>query len=182
MFILYEFFGMITYLVAGLLAASQGLRFCLVIALISQLIGIGTLIGLQEYWPHTWVIMYISLAHGFNGIAKDMVKVSGKSMAKLVTHEDSEHQSKLFRSVARITGAKNSIKGAGLSWGALSLKLLSYRVSLSVLLGIIAIILAPCMLWLDSRLAVSERVRALTLKTIFDKGGDVNKEKEVISN
>ncbi|CAG8526307.1 11237_t:CDS:2 [Paraglomus occultum] len=174
MFILYEIFGMITYLVAGLLAARQGLRFCLVIGLIFQLIGIGTLIGLQEYWPRTWVIMYISLAHSFNGIAKDMVKVSGKSMARLVTQEDSEHQPKLFRSVARITGAKNSIRGAGLPWGAFLLKLLNYRVSLSVLLGMIAIILAPCMLWLDSQLAVSGRVRVLTLRTIFDKGKDVN--------
>ncbi|CAG8551355.1 964_t:CDS:2 [Paraglomus brasilianum] len=174
MFMLYEFLGVVTNLVAGIIGARLGLRFCLVTGLIFQLIGIGVLIGLQEDWSRTWVIIYIALAQGFSGVAKDMVKLGGKSVTKLVTHEDGQHQSKLFKLVAWLTGAKNSIKGAGFFLGALLLNIVSYRVSLSVLLGMIAIILPPSMLWLDSQLAVSKRKEALTLRQIFDKGRDVN--------
>ncbi|CAG8700074.1 2057_t:CDS:2, partial [Racocetra fulgida] len=46
---------------------------------------------------------------GFSGVAKDLVKLGGKSITKLVT-KSSYHQSQLFKLVAWLTGAKNSVK------------------------------------------------------------------------
>lgn len=51
-----------------------------------------------------------------NGIAKDLVKLGGKSVSKLVTAE--EKQLKLFKLVAYVTGFKNSFKGIGYLLGA----------------------------------------------------------------
>lgn len=44
------------------------------------------------------------------GIAKDLTKLGGKTITKLVTPD--EQQSRLFRLVSFITGWKNSLKGA----------------------------------------------------------------------
>jgi hypothetical protein len=43
------------------------------------------------------------------GIAKDLTKLGGKTVTKLVTPE--EKQTKLFHLVSLITGWKNSLKG-----------------------------------------------------------------------
>src|SRR6266508_6084909 len=105
MFTLYEFFGVVTNLVGGILGSRLGLRFCLLVGLLSQVIGIGMLYGLQGNWSkgkiaQTDVIIYVTIAQGFSGIAKDMVKLGGKSVTKLVTKEEGTHQSKLFKLVA----------------------------------------------------------------------------------
>lgn len=44
------------------------------------------------------------------GIAKDLTKLGGKTVTKLVTPD--EKQSQLFKLVAMMTGWKNSLKGA----------------------------------------------------------------------
>ncbi|CAG8779657.1 20107_t:CDS:2, partial [Dentiscutata erythropus] len=98
MFTLYEFFGVIINLTGGIIGSRLGIRVCLVSGLFVQIIG-------------------ITMLCGFSGIAKDLVKLSGKSVAKLVTKDDSLHQTLLFKLVAWITGAKNSVKGAGFFWG-----------------------------------------------------------------
>ncbi len=51
-----------------------------------------------------------------NGIAKDLTKLGGKTVTKLVTPE--EKQMALFKMVAWITGFKNSAKGVGYLLGA----------------------------------------------------------------
>ena len=60
--------------------------------------------------------MYITFSQILNGIAKDLVKLGGKSVSKLVTAE--EKQLKLFKAVALVTGLKNSFKGIGYLIGA----------------------------------------------------------------
>ncbi|CAI2170643.1 3021_t:CDS:2 [Funneliformis geosporum] len=174
MFTLYEFFGVVTNLIGGILGSRLGLRFCLLVGLLSQVIGIGILCGLQSSWSKTVVIIYIIIAQGFSGIAKDMVKLGGKSVTKLVTKDGSGHQSKLFKLVAWLTGAKNSVKGAGFFWGAFLLKFAGYIPALSVLLIMNLIVIPPAWFYLDRTLAVSKSKKELTFKEIFNKGKDVN--------
>ncbi|CAG8772847.1 22023_t:CDS:2, partial [Dentiscutata erythropus] len=96
MFTLYEFFGVIINLTGGIMGSRLGIRVCLVSGLFVQIIGITMLFGLRGYWS-SWT--------------KDLVKLSGKSVTKLVTKDNSLHQTALFKLVAWTTGAKNS--GAG---------------------------------------------------------------------
>jgi MFS family permease len=170
MFTLYEFFGVVTNLVGGILGSRMGLRFCLLIGLVFQIIGIGSLCGLQLNWNKTIVIIYIIISQGFSGIAKDMVKLGGKSVTKLVSKDDEEaHQSKLFKLVAWLTGAKNSVKGAGFFWGAFLFRFIGYIPALIVLLIMNLIVIPPALFYLDHQLAVSKSKKKLTLKEIFNK-------------
>jgi MFS family permease len=180
MFTLYEFFGVVTNLVGGILGSRLGLRTCLLIGLASQVVGIGLLCGLQSSWSKTAVIMYIIIAQGFSGIAKDMVKLGGKSVTKLVTKDGDEHQSKLFKLVAWLTGAKNSVKGAGFFWGALLLTFAGYIPALLILLAMNLIVIPPAWFYLDHTLAVSKSKKKLTLKEIFNKASVYIKHQNMI--
>ena len=71
---------------------------------------------MQDSWSLTQAIVYITVSQVLNGIAKDLVKLGGKSVTKLVTPE--EKQLKLFKLVALVTGFKNSFKGVGYLVGA----------------------------------------------------------------
>ncbi|CAG8458060.1 6816_t:CDS:2 [Diversispora eburnea] len=156
MFILYEFFGVVTNLGGGILGSRLGLRFCLLVGLCTQVIGIGISCGLQSNWSSQIVIIYIVIAQGFSGIAKDMVKLGGKSVTKLVTKDDIKgHQSKLFNLVAWLTGAKNSIKGAGFFVGAFLLRFAGYVPSLLILLGMNLMVIPFAWYYLDRNLAVT---------------------------
>ncbi|RGB39093.1 major facilitator superfamily domain-containing protein [Rhizophagus diaphanus] len=167
MFTLYEFCGVVTNLVGGILGSRLGLRFCLLIGLVFQIIGIGLLCGLRLDWSKTIVIIYIIISQGFSGIAKDLVKLGGKSVTKLVTKDENEtHQSKLFKLVAWLTGAKNSIKGAGFFWGALLYRYIGYIPSLLVLLVMNLIVIPPALFYLDHTLA-GRNVNILSLARMF---------------
>ncbi|CAG8556552.1 putative transporter [Rhizophagus irregularis] len=167
MFTLYEFCGVVTNLVGGILGSRMGLRFCLLIGLVFQIMGIGLLCGLRIDWSKTIVIIYIIISQGFSGIAKDLVKLGGKSVTKLVTKDENEsHQSKLFKLVAWLTGAKNSIKGAGFFWGALLYRFIGYIPSLLVLLVMNLIVIPPALFYLDHTLA-GRNVNILSLARMF---------------
>ncbi len=98
-----------------------------------------------------------------------MVKLGGKSVTKLVTKEEGTHQSKLFKLVAWLTGAKNSVKGAGFFWGAFLLNFTGFISALSVLLAMNLIVVPFAWFFLDHTLAVSKSKKKLTLKEIFNK-------------
>jgi hypothetical protein len=59
------------------------------------------------------------------GVAKDLTKLGGKTVTKLVTGE--EKQTRLFKLVSLITGWKNSLKGAGYFLGARVAVTMSYH-------------------------------------------------------
>ena len=72
---------------------------------------------LQDAWGKTTSIVYVTLAQMLCGIAKDLVKLGGKAVTKLVTPD--ERQGMLFSLVSYVTGFKNSMKGVGYLVGAL---------------------------------------------------------------
>lgn len=177
MFTLYEFFGVIINLTGGIMGSRLGIRVCLVAGLCVQVVGISMLCGLQDFWS-SWssliIIIYVTIAQGFSGIAKDLVKLGGKSVTKLVTKDDNLHQSTLFKLVAWITGAKNSVKGAGFFWGAFILLYTGYIPALLILTAMNLIIIPFALIYVDHDLAVSKSKKQLTFKEIFNKGRDVN--------
>jgi hypothetical protein len=61
-------------------------------------------------------MLYVIIAQMWAGVAKDLTKLGGKTVTKLITPD--EKQSKLFKLVALITGFKNSLKGFGYFLGA----------------------------------------------------------------
>ena len=64
-------------------------------------------------------------AQALSGIAKDLTKMSAKSAIKVVVPEGEDGA--LFKWVARLTGSKNALKGAGFFVGGALLSALGFR-------------------------------------------------------
>ena len=135
MFSFYEFAGVVTNLTAGLLGARWGIKTTLISGLTVQLVAFGMLFGWQESWSKVESIVYVTVSQTMSGIAKDLTKLGGKTITKLVT--PSGRNSRLFKLVSFITGFKNSLKGVGYFMGA-ALVSVNYYMSLGVLCGFIA--------------------------------------------
>ncbi|KAI9179175.1 hypothetical protein H9P43_005837 [Blastocladiella emersonii ATCC 22665] len=137
MFTLYELLGVFTNLFGGVMGSRIGLRPLLLVGLVSQMAGIGMLYGLDPAWSKAATTAYIAASQGLSGIAKDLVKMSGKSVTKLAA-KPADSGSSLLRLVSRLTGAKNSVKGVGYFFGAL-LVTWGYIPALSVLLALVVL-------------------------------------------
>jgi len=109
MFTLYEMAGVVTNLAAGFMGAAWGIKVTLITGLALQLFSYGLLFGWQDDWEKGTAIVYVTIAQMFAGIAKDLTKLGGKTVTKLVTPDEKETQ--LFKLVSFITGFKNSLKG-----------------------------------------------------------------------
>jgi MFS family permease len=116
MFSLYELAGVATNLAAGIAGDRYGLRATLLAGLVLQLAGFAMLLGWSDDFERTTAIAYVTLAQMLCGIAKDLTKLGGKTVTKLVT--PAEKQTRLFRLVSMLTGLKNSLKGVGYFLGA----------------------------------------------------------------
>ena len=86
LFLFYEFFGIVTNLVGGWLAARLGLKATLFVGLAMQVVALGML-GLDAGAPGSSVA-YVMVAQALSGIAKDLTKMSSKSAVKLLVPED----------------------------------------------------------------------------------------------
>jgi MFS family permease len=175
MFTLYELVGVITNLLGGVFGTSHGLKSSLVVGLLCQLIGIAALTVLL--WTDSWnpigIICYVTAVQTFTGIAKDLVKLAGKSSTKLVKVLKGDHEDSLFKVVAWLTGAKNSVKGLGFFFGAALINYAGYWQSLLVLFILILITIPPSY-YLDGTLGQSKKQVPKSLKAIFVQDASVN--------
>mmetsp|Transcript_5286 Transcript_5286/g.15510 ORF Transcript_5286/g.15510 Transcript_5286/m.15510 type:complete len:540 (+) Transcript_5286:171-1790(+) len=153
MFTLYELAGVFTNLAAGVMGARWGIRFTLICGLSLQLLSYGALFGWQDDWPKETAIIYVTISQMFAGIAKDLTKLGGKTVTKLVTPE--EQESKLFKLVSFITGWKNSLKGVGYFLGSALLQV-SYELALGVMMGLVLLAMPWAMLGLDKNLGMAK--------------------------
>jgi predicted MFS family arabinose efflux permease len=128
LFVFYEFFGVVTNLVGGLVAARLGLRATLLGGLALQVGALGMLALLDPAWGRLASVVYVMSAQALSGIAKDLTKMSAKSAIKVLVPAGAE--SSLFRWVAVLTGSKNALKGVGFFLGGLLLDALGFRNSL----------------------------------------------------
>jgi MFS family permease len=136
LFLFYEFFGIVTNLVGGWLAARFGLKTTLLMGLGTQLCALSML----AFAPVEWLVVpYVMTSQALSGIAKDLTKMSSKSAVKLVVPEDAP--ASLFRWVAILTGSKNALKGVGFFIGGLLLTLLGFQSAVRVLVVLILIAL-----------------------------------------
>lgn len=140
LFLLYEFFGIVTNLVGGWLAARTGLRFTLVLGLALQVVALGLLAFLNREWSMAASVAYVMGCQALSGIAKDLTKMSAKSAVKVLVPTGDE--SGLFKWVAVLTGSKNALKGAGFFVGGFLLSLLGFQGALATMAGGVFIVLA----------------------------------------
>ncbi|MEQ1908342.1 MAG: organoarsenical effux MFS transporter ArsJ [Vicinamibacterales bacterium] len=139
LFLLYEFFGIVTNLVGGWLAARTGLRFTLVLGLALQVVALGLLAFLSPGWNMSVSVAYVMACQALSGIAKDLTKMSAKSAVKVLVPKGDE--SGLFKWVAVLTGSKNALKGAGFFVGGFLLSALGFRGALAAMASGVAIVL-----------------------------------------
>ena len=164
MFMLYELAGVFTNLAAGFMGAKWGIRFTLIFGLLLQLVSYGLLYGWNDDWDKKTAILYVTIAQMFAGVAKDLTKLGGKTVTKLVTPE--EQDTFLFKLVSLITGWKNSLKGVGYFAGSALLNV-SYEVALGVMMGIVGLALPWAILGLDSNLGTAKKTHASSWKEVF---------------
>jgi predicted MFS family arabinose efflux permease len=143
LFIFYEFFGIVTNLVGGWMAARLGLNVTMHIGMSLQILAL-----LLLTVPTEWLsVIYVMLAQALSGIAKDLNKMSAKASVKTLVANNADKQ--LFKWVAFLTGSKNALKGAGFFLGALLLQLAGFQLALLLLSGglfivfILTLILLP---------------------------------------
>jgi len=139
LFLLYEFFGIVTNLVGGWLAARTGLRFTLVLGLCLQVVALGLLALLNREWSTALSVAYVMACQALSGIAKDLTKMSAKSAVKVLVPAGDE--SGLFTWVALLTGSKNALKGAGFFVGGVLLSTFGFRGALAVMAAGVLVVL-----------------------------------------
>jgi len=111
LFLLYEFFGVVTNAVGGWLGARFGLRATLLSGLSLQVVSF----ALLAWQAATLSVPVVLAAQGLSGIAKDLTKMSSKSYVKLVV--PAGDAGGLMKWVAWLTGSKNTLKGLGFFLG-----------------------------------------------------------------
>ena len=90
----------------------------------------------------------------FAGIAKDLTKLGGKIVTKLVTPE--EQDTRLYQLVALITGFKNSLKGIGYFLGSYLITI-KYELALEVMMVLVALAIPWALFGLDSSLGRAKK-------------------------
>ena len=149
LFLFYEFFGIVTNLVGGWLAASIGLNRTMNIGMAMQVVAL-----LALTVPDSWLsVGYVMAAQALSGIAKDLNKMSAKASVKSLTQPGEGSPSSealLFKWVAILTGSKNTLKGLGFFIGAGLLQWLGFRGGLAVLAGMLLIALLVTLWMLPS--------------------------------
>ena len=139
LFLLYEFFGIVTNLVGGWMASRTGVRFTLVLGLVLQVVALASLAALNRTWGMAASVAYVMACQALSGIAKDLTKMSAKSAVKVLVPKGDD--SGLFKWVAVLTGSKNALKGAGFFVGGLLLTALGFRGALLTMAGGVLVVL-----------------------------------------
>ena len=140
LFLLYEFFGMVTNLTAGWIAKKIGLNITLYSGLFLQILSLLLLTQIDKNWSITLSVIFVMATQGLSGIAKDLTKMSSKSSVKLLAPDNN---SKLFQWVSFMTGSKNAVKGFGFLLGSLLLTFIGFKSSLFFMAAFLSLTLIP---------------------------------------
>ena len=160
LFLLYEFFGIVTNLVGGWIASRTGVRFTLVVGLMLQVVALGLLAFLNAGWSVAVSVAYVMGCQALSGIAKDLTKMSAKSAVKVLVPKGDD--SGLFKWVAVLTGSKNALKGAGFFVGGFLLSALGFRGALSVMATGVLIVLLLVLAFLPAAIGQAKKKAAFT--------------------
>ena len=170
LFLLYEFFGIVTNLVGGWLANRFGLKMTLVSGLSLQTVALFTLSFLNPEWGKSIAVPFVMGVQALSGIAKDLTKMSSKTAIKFLVPAD--QGTKLFKWVAILTGSKNAIKGAGFFVGGALLQSAGFKSSLWIMGAALILIFLFSLLSLPKEIGQAKSKNKL--KAIFTQGRDIN--------
>ena len=168
LFLFYEFFGIVTNLLGGWIAARSGLKVTLYGGLLLQIGSLIMLALLQPVWSRIASVIYVMAAQALSGIAKDLTKMSAKTAIKVVVPDDED--STLFKWVSRLTGSKNALKGAGFFLGSVLLTVLGFVGSLAAMAIGLFVVLLGTVVALPERDGKSE-VQSKIHQTVFQEPG-----------
>jgi predicted MFS family arabinose efflux permease len=160
LFLLYEFFGIVTNLVGGWLASRTGLRFTLVLGLALQVVALGLLALLNRDWGMGRSVAYVMGCQALSGIAKDLTKMSAKSAVKVLVPKGDD--AGLFKWVAVLTGSKNALKGAGFFLGGFLLSVLEFRGALAAMAAGVLVVLLFVLAFLPAAIGQARKKAPFT--------------------
>src|SRR5262245_25447650 len=160
LFLLYEFFGIVTNLVGGWIASRTGVRFTLVVGLALQVVALGVLALLNRGWSAAFSVAYVMGCQALSGIAKDLTKMSAKSAVKVLVPKGDD--TGLFKWVAVLTGSKNALKGAGFFVGGVLLSALGFRGALAAMATGVFIVLGFVLAALPSSIGQAKKKAPFT--------------------
>lgn len=145
LFLFYEFFGVVTNLFGGWIAARVGLTATLISGLLLQVLALSMLLVDAA----TLSVAYVMLAQALSGIAKDLNKLSAKSSVKLLVGDG---ESRLYRWVAWLTGSKNALKGLGFFAGGAGLSVIGFKGSITAMAVGLGVLTLAALALLDWRI------------------------------
>jgi len=169
LFLLYEFFGMVTNLTAGWIAKKIGLNITLYSGLFLQILSLLLLTQIDKNWSITLSVIFVMATQGLSGIAKDLTKMSSKSSVKLLAPDNN---SKLFQWVSFMTGSKNAVKGFGFLLGSLLLKFIGFKSSLFFMAAFLSITLILVLILLKDKLSTTKKDTKFS--EVFSKNKNIN--------
>jgi predicted MFS family arabinose efflux permease len=169
LFLLYEIVGIVANLGGGWLALRFGIPRMLATGQVLQIAGLLMLSWLDPGWSAAVSVLWVLIAQGISGIAKDVTKTASKSAIKATAAEGS---GQLFRWVAWFTGSKNAMKGAGFFLGGLLLDVTGFQQALWLMAALIGLILIAGMALLPAQLGKAKSSK--TIRELFGKSRGVN--------
>ena len=169
LFLLYEFFGMVTNLTAGWIAKKIGLNITLYSGLFLQILSLLLLTQIDKNWSITLSVIFVMTTQGLSGIAKDLTKMSSKSSVKLLAPDNN---SNLFQWVSFMTGSKNAVKGFGFLLGSLLLTFIGFKLSLFFMAAFLSITLILVLILLRDKLSTTKKDTKFS--EVFSKNKNIN--------
>ncbi|MEM8863005.1 MAG: organoarsenical effux MFS transporter ArsJ, partial [Chloroflexota bacterium] len=170
LFVLYEFFGMVTNLFGGWIGSRYGLKLTLFSGLGVQIAALSMLALLPPTWPLWASIAYVMASQSLSGIAKDLTKMSSKSAIKMVVPKNAEGA--LFKWVAILTGSKNALKGVGFFLGGALLAWRGFNQALWIMVFGLAIVLGLSIIFLKRDMGKSKN--KVPFKELLSKTPAIN--------
>lgn len=170
LFVLYEFFGIVTNLIGGWVGARFGLKLTLFSGLGLQILALTMLALLPAGWPQWAAVSYVMASQSLSGIAKDLTKMSSKSAIKLVVPASADGA--LFKWVAILTGSKNALKGVGFFLGGALLTMVGFAGGLWIMVGGLFLVLMLSVVFLKQEMGRSKS--KAPFKAIFSKTPAIN--------
>ncbi len=170
LFVLYEFFGILTNFFGGWIGSRVGLKLTLFGGLGLQIAALIMLALLPASWPQWAAVAYVMASQSLSGIAKDLTKMSSKSAIKLVVPPNAEGT--LFKWVAILTGSKNALKGVGFFLGGALLTAYGFAGGLWIMVVGLVVVLALSVLFLRRDMGKSKQ--KVPFKELFSKTPALN--------
>lgn len=169
LFLLYEAAGIIANLGGGWLATRFGISRMLLLGMALQVLGLMLLSCLDPAFDPVLSVIWVLVAQGIAGLAKDITKTASKSAIKVVRIDEGEG---LFRWVAWFTGSKNAMKGLGFLLGGVMLTTIGFRGGLWLMAGLLGLLAVLVAVTLPAKLGAG--VSSKTIRELFSKSSPIN--------